>query len=131
MDWLSSHWVELVAAIYAVDCLLDFIAPLTPWKWDDTLASWLGSFLAKYFPKKTLPLIILCLSLYGCSTLTRLNSEVTPQAVQSSQETVAATTAPYIPQPYQLPVAILGGYLLALGRQYWKDKTQPKNEQKT
>lgn len=37
----------------ALNSLIRFIAPFTPWKWDDNLASVLGKFLAnKIFQKK-------------------------------------------------------------------------------
>lgn len=52
MEWLQANWVTVVAGLYVIDNVLDFVSPLTPWKWDDTVASWLGSMLAKFFPKK-------------------------------------------------------------------------------
>jgi hypothetical protein len=52
MEWLTANWVSIVAVLWSLDALLDLVSPLTPWKWDDTIASWLGSMLAKFFPKK-------------------------------------------------------------------------------
>ena len=45
--------VALGGFIKAVETLLQIIAPLTPWKWDDNLATLLGKFVAnKIFQKK-------------------------------------------------------------------------------
>lgn len=41
------------AFLSAVNSLMKFIAPFTPWTWDDNLADFLGKFLAnKIFQKK-------------------------------------------------------------------------------
>lgn len=53
-------WIQITGVIVgfgiflsAFNSLLRFIAPFTPWKWDDNLAAVLGSFLAnKIFQKK-------------------------------------------------------------------------------
>ena len=51
MDWIVTHWVEVVAALWSVDQLLKVIAKLTPWGWDDNVSDMLGNLLAKFFPK--------------------------------------------------------------------------------
>lgn len=53
-------WLQVLAVIFAfgaflaaIQQLIAFIAPLTPWKWDDNLAAILGKFVAnKIFQKK-------------------------------------------------------------------------------
>lgn len=52
MDFLSAHWVEIVAALWSIDQLLKIIAPLTPWKVDDNISDYLGKILLRFFPKK-------------------------------------------------------------------------------
>ena len=52
MEWLQAHWVELVAALWSFDQLLKIVAKLTPTKVDDNIADYIGSMLAKFFPKK-------------------------------------------------------------------------------
>ena len=52
MEWLTKHWIEITAALYACESLIAAIAPMTPWKFDDNLAGFLSKILAKFFPKK-------------------------------------------------------------------------------
>lgn len=61
---IVTHWKEIstqaliiVAAfggtVKAIETLLQIIAPMTPWEWDDNLATILGKLLAnKIFQKK-------------------------------------------------------------------------------
>ena len=61
---IIKHWQEIGAGglvvlaavggmLKAVEALIQIIAPLTPWKWDDNLATSLGKLLAKkVFNKK-------------------------------------------------------------------------------
>ena len=61
---VSSHsnelWAQILIVIAAIgallkgiEAILQLVAPLTPWKWDDNLATLLGKFLAaKIFQKK-------------------------------------------------------------------------------
>lgn len=51
VTWVQNNWVTVGAIILAFDNLLFAIAPLTPWKWDDTLASRLQDILQKFFRK--------------------------------------------------------------------------------
>lgn len=64
ITFLAQHsgelWAQIVVTIVAlggflkgVEGLLGFIAPFTPWKWDDDIAVALGKLLAnKIFQKK-------------------------------------------------------------------------------
>jgi hypothetical protein len=52
INWVQTNWIGLVAALWALETLISIVAPLTPWKWDDSIGRWLGSILAKFFPKK-------------------------------------------------------------------------------
>lgn len=51
MDWLTHNWVTLVASLWAFEKLLEVVATLTPWKWDDNLGVILGNILKRFFPK--------------------------------------------------------------------------------
>lgn len=51
IEWIQANWVGLVACLYALESILSFVAKFTPWKFDDNLSGWLGSFLARFFPK--------------------------------------------------------------------------------
>ena len=52
MDWITKHWVEIVAALWSFDQLLKIISPLTPTKIDDNISDYIGKLLARFFPKK-------------------------------------------------------------------------------
>lgn len=51
MEWLQTNWSQLVVCLYAFESILAFVSKFTPWQWDNNLAGWLGSLLAKFFPK--------------------------------------------------------------------------------
>lgn len=48
---VKDHWVEVLAAIGALDVLLGIITKLTPIKWDDNLYSVLHGWIAKLVKK--------------------------------------------------------------------------------
>jgi hypothetical protein len=50
VHWIQAHWVGIGLAVLAFDNLLFAISPLTPWAWDDTLASRLQEIIKKVFP---------------------------------------------------------------------------------
>ena len=50
--WVTTNWVNIVAALWTIDQLLKIIAPLTPWKVDDNIADMFGNLLARFLPKK-------------------------------------------------------------------------------
>lgn len=39
LDWLTTHWPEVLAALWALDRLADVVARLTPTKKDDALVA--------------------------------------------------------------------------------------------
>lgn len=49
--WLQNNWLTVVAAVWSLDQLLKIVAKLTPTKIDDNVADYLGTMLAKFFPK--------------------------------------------------------------------------------
>ena len=51
MEWITSHWVEVVAALWSLDQLLKIIAQLTPTKVDDNISDVIGKILATFFKK--------------------------------------------------------------------------------
>lgn len=52
MEWITQNWVNIIAALYALECFLSLVAPMTPWKFDDNIAGWLSKLLKQFFPKK-------------------------------------------------------------------------------
>lgn len=52
VHWAQNNWVTLGLGVMALDSFLFIISPLTPWKWDDTLASTLKGVIEKIWPKK-------------------------------------------------------------------------------
>lgn len=52
MEWLTTHWLDIVGALWAFDQFLKVVAKLTPTKIDDNIADYLGSFLSRFFPTK-------------------------------------------------------------------------------
>lgn len=52
MEWLTNNWLDIVAGLWAFDQLLKIIAKLTPTKIDDNIADYIGTFLARFLPKK-------------------------------------------------------------------------------
>lgn len=51
MEWITTNWMSIVAALWSLDQLLKIVAKLTPTKIDDNIADYLGNILAKFFPK--------------------------------------------------------------------------------
>lgn len=51
MEWLTQHWVEVIAALYALECFLAFVVKFTPFTWDDNVVGWFGKLLRQFFPK--------------------------------------------------------------------------------
>lgn len=54
---IGASFVMMMVAVggflKAIEAVLQLVAPLTPWKWDDNLATMLGKFVAlKIFQKK-------------------------------------------------------------------------------
>lgn len=45
-------WLLSLAVIVSVNALLAFIAPLTPWTWDDRIEAIIGKWIAKLAGKK-------------------------------------------------------------------------------
>lgn len=66
--------------------------------------------------------IFICIGVAGCASLQKAMSETTSE----QQQQISNTVAPYIPQPYQIPASVLGGYLIAVAYNWFKDKTKPK-----
>jgi len=52
INWITTNWVQLVAALWLIEQLLRAISELTPWKWDDNLVKVLAKILKSFFPKK-------------------------------------------------------------------------------
>lgn len=50
LHWFQNNWVAIGFVGLAVDNLLFAIAPITPWKWDDTAASRLQDLIKKFWP---------------------------------------------------------------------------------
>lgn len=48
----KAHWVEVLAALGAVDILLGIITKLTPFDWDDNIYSIIHKGIAKLATKK-------------------------------------------------------------------------------
>jgi len=48
---VKAHWVEVLAAIGAIDVLLGIITKLTPFKWDDNLYVVLHNWISKLVKK--------------------------------------------------------------------------------
>lgn len=44
---VKAHWVEVLAAIGAIDILLGIITKLTPFKWDDNAYAILHNLISK------------------------------------------------------------------------------------
>ena len=51
--WCKDHWVEILAAIGAIDVLLGVVTKLTPWKGDDSVYAFLHGWIAKLLKKPT------------------------------------------------------------------------------
>jgi hypothetical protein len=51
MEWITAHWIEIVAALWALEKLLETVSTITPWKWDDNIGIILGKILRTFFPK--------------------------------------------------------------------------------
>lgn len=49
VKYVQDNWLAMGAALLAFDNLLFAISPLTPWKWDDTLALKLRDIIKKVF----------------------------------------------------------------------------------
>jgi hypothetical protein len=79
--------------------------------------------------KLFLAIIVLCFLMIGCAAWQKAVNEVTPTQQTQMQATIAPATAA-IPQPYQLPAAVIGGWLACilfnLGKDWWDKKTNPK-----
>lgn len=48
----KAHWVEVLAALGAIDVLLGIITKLTPVKWDDNVYAIIHGWIAKLAVKK-------------------------------------------------------------------------------
>ena len=51
MEWIQTHWLNIVATVWTIDQVLKVIAKVTPWKWDDNVADVFGSIIVRFFPK--------------------------------------------------------------------------------
>ena len=52
MEWMQSHWVEILALVGAVDIALGVITKWTKADWDDNLYAQLHGLFVKFFPKR-------------------------------------------------------------------------------
>lgn len=52
IEFFKTHWVEVLAAIGAIDVLLGIITKLTPFDWDDNIYTILHKAIAKLPAKK-------------------------------------------------------------------------------
>jgi hypothetical protein len=53
MNWITEHWLEILAFVGAFDIMLGVISKWTPWKWDDSVYTVLHSIFDKFFRSKT------------------------------------------------------------------------------
>lgn len=51
LPWIKANWVEVCAALFAIDQTLGVISKLTPWKWDDRLSRILADIVGRFFRK--------------------------------------------------------------------------------
>lgn len=52
MEYLTVHWVEIVATLWLIEQALRAISELTPWKWDDNIVKVMAKILKSFFPQK-------------------------------------------------------------------------------
>lgn len=52
MEWITAHWVELIAGLWALEQVLRVISELTPFKWDDNIVKVFSKILKSFFPQK-------------------------------------------------------------------------------
>ena len=53
LPWVKANWVEICAAVFAIDQLLGIVSKITPWGWDDRLSRIVADLVARFFTKKT------------------------------------------------------------------------------
>ena len=53
MEWLQTHWLEIVGILWGIDQILKVVAKMNPERdWVDNVSDFLGNILLKFFPKK-------------------------------------------------------------------------------
>lgn len=52
VEWITANWVNVLAAVGAIDAALYAITKLTPTQADDNFYTMVHNFVLKFFPKK-------------------------------------------------------------------------------
>ena len=52
INYITVHWVQIVATLWLIEQALRAISELTPFKWDDNLVKVLSKILKSFFPKR-------------------------------------------------------------------------------
>jgi len=52
INWVTTNWISIVAALWALEKLIEAISVLTKTKIDDNVGIWLGKILSRFFPQK-------------------------------------------------------------------------------
>lgn len=146
-------WMQILIIIGAIgallkgiEAILQIIAPLTKWTWDDNLATMLGKILAnKVFQKKLVLIFALGLVLTGCAAIQKQVDAVSAckadtacsaqmDVAKNVSSTVASTIAAAIPNPAVSALAPIvgtatGGLVAILAGMFLGGKLLKKKEE--